>query len=198
MRFSVVVVFSISIFSENNAFQLDNSIEFKESSYESYLLNNEKIVLQSKGGALNLDNKDIILTGEVEGTFFIDGEVFNIKTESLSGNLLSKLISSKEGVLFEAKGLEIVSSTMEIVQKPKEGLIVLFRNANLNQVNLESTMLKGEASKIKFFVSKNLILMEGNAVFYENNMKIISDELQYDLKEDRILRSVNAKIINNL
>ena len=40
--------------------------------------------------------------------------------------------------------------------------------------------------------------MEGDSVFYEDNMKIISDELHYDLNKDRILKSVNAQIINNL
>ena len=40
--------------------------------------------------------------------------------------------------------------------------------------------------------------MEGNTELYQENMKIISDEIHYDLNEDRILKSVNAKIINNL
>ncbi len=40
--------------------------------------------------------------------------------------------------------------------------------------------------------------MKGDAELYEKNMKIISDEIHYDLNEDRILKSVNSKIINNL
>ena len=46
-----------------------------------------------------------------------DGEIFNIKTASLSGNLLDKSIISKKKVLFEVNGLEIISSSMEINQK---------------------------------------------------------------------------------
>ena len=74
----------------------------------------------------------------------------------------------------------------------------LATKANLNQVNSDSEILKGKANKIELFLSKDLMVMEGNAVFHEDNMKIISDELHYDLNKDRILKSVNAQIINNL
>ena len=151
-----------------------------------------------KDGKLNLDNNEIILTGKVEGRFNMDGQVFNIKTGSLSGNLLGKSILSQEEVLFETKGLGIVSSSMEIIQRAQEGLKVLFWNANLSQVNSDSRMLKGKANRIELFLSNDLIVMEGNVVFYEDNMKVISDELHYDLNKDRILKSVNARIINNL
>ena len=156
------------------------------------------MVLKSKEGELSLDNNEIILSGAVEGRFTLDGEVFNIKTDSLSGNLLGKSILSKEEVLFEAEGIEIVSSAMEIIRKAQEGAKVLFWNAHLNQVDSDSKMLKGKANKIELFLSKDLIVMDGNAIFYEDNMKIISDELHYDLNTDRILKSVNARIINNL
>ena len=194
--FSVAIFFYSTFLFANSSFQPDKVIKLINSSYESYFLNSEKIVLKSKEGKLNLDSNEIILTGEVEGRFNVDGEIFNIKTASLSGNLLDKSIISKKKVLFEVNGLEIISSSMEINQKGKEGLKILFKDANLNQVNLESGMIKGKANKIEFFLPRNLIMMEGNAEFYENNMKIISDELHYDLNENRILKSVNAKIIN--
>ena len=187
-----------SILSANNTFQQDNVIEFNNSSFESHLLNKEKIVLKSKDGELNLDTNEIILKGEVEGRLNVDGESFNITTGSLRGNLLGKSILSKERVVFESKGLEIISSSMEIIQKAQEGIKVLFWKANLNEVNSESKMLKGKANKIVLFLPGDLIVMEGDSVFYEDNMKIISDELHYDLNKDRILKSVNAQIINNL
>ena len=57
--------------SANITFQLDNAIEFNNSSFEGHLLNNEKIVLKSKDGELNLDSNEIILKGEVEGLSLI-------------------------------------------------------------------------------------------------------------------------------
>ena len=196
--FSVAIFLFSTALSANNNFQQDNVIEFNNSSYESYLLNNEKIVWKSKDGELNLDSSEILLTGEVEGRLNVDGDSFTIKTGSLKGNLLDKSILSEEEVLFETKGLKIVSSTMEITQKAQEGVKVLFWKANLNQVNSDSEILKGKANKIELFLSKDLMVMEGNAVFHEDNMKIISDELHYDLHADRILKSVNSRIINNL
>ena len=192
-----IFLFSTTL-SANNTFQQENVIEFNNSSFESHLLNNEKIVLKSKDGELNLDTNEIILKGEVEGRLNVDGESFNITTGSLRGNLLGKSILSKERVVFESKGLEIISSSMEITQKAQEGIKVLFWKANLNAVNSESKMLRGKANKIFLFLSKDLMVMEGDAEFYEESMKIITDELHYDLNKDRILKSVNAQIINNL
>ena len=198
MGCSIQIFFSNTALSENIISELSNIIQFNNSSYESYFLNNEKVVLKSRHGILNLDNNEINLTGEVEARFSFNGEVFNINTGSLMGNLLNKSIVSKEEVLFEARDLEIISSTMEIIQKAQEGTEILFWNANLKQGNPDSRVLKGKANKIKLSLSEELIVMEGNAVFYEDNMKIISDELHYDLNKDRILKSVNAQIINNL
>ena len=70
--------------------------------------------------------------------------------------------------------------------------------ANLGSLNSKSNMHKGKANKIEFFPTKDLIFMEGDTELYQENMKIISDEIHYDLNEDRILKSVNSKIINNL
>ena len=194
MGCSIQIFFSSTALSGNITSELGNVIQFNNSSYESYSLNNEKVVLKSRHGILNLDNNEINLSGEVEGRFNLDGEVFHINTGSLMCNLLEKSILSKEEVLFKVKGLEIVSSAMEITQ---EATKFLFWNANLNQVNFNSKTLKGRANKIELFLSKDLIVMEGNAEFYEENMKIVSDELHYDLNKDRILKSVNSRIINN-
>ena len=127
----------------------------------------------------------------------MNGKTFILKTESLSGDILGKSIASKEKSVFLDKDLEILSSSMEIAQTSKEGIRILFIEANLNKISSKSKIKKGKANKIEFFPNNDLILMKGDAVFFEDNMKIISDEIHYDLKEDRILKSINAKIINN-
>ena len=195
---SMAIYCSSSTLCANGSLKPDNLIKFNNSSFQSYFSKNEQVVLRSKMGELNLDNNEIILRGEVEGRFNLNGEVFNIKTDSLSGDLLGKSILSKEKVIFKAEGFEIVASTMEINRKAQEGTKIIFWNANLNQIASDSRIFKGNANRIKLFLSKDLIVMDGNAVFYEDNMKIISDELHYDLNKDRILKSVNAQIINNL
>ena len=184
--------------STNSSLLSNNAIEFKNSIYETYGEGNEQLVLKSKQGNINLYTKAINLRGEVEGKFTLDGRTFIIKTESLDGNLIDKSISSREKVLFSTVSIEITSSSMEITKTQPEGFKILFRNANLDKINSESNINKGKANKIEFFPAKDLILMEGNAELHEENMKIISDEIYYDLNEERILKSVNSKIINNL
>jgi len=142
-------------------------------------------------------NKDIVLgigTGSTTN-FFI--EELNESDIDIKGAVCSS-ISSEEKVLFEVKGLEIISRSMEIIQVPQKELKILFKNANFSKINSRSSIKKGKANKIELFPSKDLIFMEGNAEFYEDNMKIISDKIHYDLREERILKSINAKIFNNL
>ena len=193
-----LIAISFNVFpSANSPLLSNNAIEFKNSTYKKYGQGNEQLVLKSKKGNINLRNKAINLTGKVEGKFSLDGETFNLRSESLSGNLLDKSIVSKEKVLFSTSSIEIISSSMEITQTLPGGFKILFRNASLGTINSESNINKGKANKIEFFPAKDLILMEGNAELYEENMKIISDEIHYDLNKDRILKSVNSKIFNN-
>ena len=184
--------------STKTSFLSENTIAFKNSWYESQFLNNKKIILRSNEGDVNLDYQEINLIGDVQGKFYFDGESYFIKAPSLRANLSNNSILSNEKVIFETKGLQIVSSGIEFNQVTHEGLMILFANANLNIINLGSKALKGKANKIKLLPLKNIISMEGNAEFIEGTMKIISDEILYDLTEDRIIKSLNAKIIKNL
>jgi len=194
---SLISISFTALPSGNSPLLFNNAIEFKNSIYKTYEQGNEQIVLQSKKGDINLSNKNINLMGEVEGKFTLDGKTFSLKTEGLSGSLLDNSIFSKQEVLFLDNSIKIIASSMEITQSQPEGVKILFKNANLDKIDSESNIHKGKANKIEFFPSKDLIFMEGNAELYQENMKIISDEIHYDLNEDRILKSVNSRIINN-
>ena len=189
---------SFNVFpSANSPLLSNNAIEFKNSTYKKYEKGGEQLVIKSRLGNINLHNKAINLMGGVEGKFSLDGKAFSLRSESLSGNLLNKSIVSKEKVLFSTNDIEIISSSMEITQTQPEGVKILFTNANFGNMNSKSNIREGRANKIQFFPAKDLIFMEGNTELYQENMKIISDEVHYDLNEDRILKSVNSKIINN-
>ena len=194
---SLITISFTALPSANAPLLSNNAIEFINSTYRTYGQDNEQLVLKAKKGNINLRNKAINLIGEVEGKLNLDGKTFSLKSESLSGNLLDRSISSKEKVLFSANSIEIISSSMKITQTQPEGVKILFMNANLSNINSKSNMSKGKANKIEFFPAKDLIFMEGNTELYQENMKIISDEIHYDLNKDRILKSVNSKIINN-
>ena len=183
--------------SANISILSNNVIEFKNSIYESYGQDKEKIVLKSKEGSMDLDNQFINLIGNVEGTFNLNGRNFKLETNDLRGNLADSTIFSKQSTLFKTEDIEIVASDMKITQTPLVGIKIQFKNVNLDQINLGSRINKGKANEIDLFLAKDLILMKGNAEFNEDNMKIISDEIHYDLNQDRVLKSVNSKIINN-
>ena len=194
---SLIVISFKVLPSANSSLLSSNSIEFKNSTYRTFGQGNEQLVLKSKKGNINLHNKAINLIGEVEGKFTLDGKTFSLSSGSLRGNLLDKSISSKEKVLFLTNSIEIISSSVEITQTQLEGVKFLFMNANIDNVNSKSNILKGKANKIEFLPTKDLMYMEGNTELYQENMKIISDAIHYDFNEDRIIKSVNSTIINS-
>ena len=140
---SLITISFAALPSTNSPLLSNSAIEFKNSTYRTYGQGKEQLVLKSKKGNLNLLNKAINLKGEVEGKFTLHGKTFSLRTESLSGNLLDKSISSKEKVLLLANNIEIISSSMEIIQTQPEGVKILFMNANLGNINSKSNIRKG-------------------------------------------------------
>ena len=187
---------SITFSNENISFTPNLIVDLKKSSYKSFKNGKESIILRSENGNINLENQDLHFYDNVEGQFTYNGKIFNLRTQNLISNLKEKSILSKERTFFEGNNIEIVSSSLEISKIPAEGIKIIFREADLDQINDGLRIDKGKANKIEFFIEKDLMLMQGNAEFYEGNMRIISDEIHYSLEEDRVLKSVNAKIIN--
>jgi lipopolysaccharide export system protein LptA len=194
--FFLVSIPSITFSNENISFTPNLIVDLKKSSYKSFKNGKESIILRSENGNINLENQDLHFYDNVEGQFTYNGKIFNLRTQNLISNLKEKSILSKERTFFKGNNIEIASSSLEISKIPAEGTKIIFREADLDQINDGLRIDKGKANKIEFFIEKDLMLMQGNAEFYEGNMRIISDEIHYSIEEDRVLKSVNAKIIN--
>lgn len=194
--FFLVSIPSITFSNENISFTPNLIVDLKKTSYKSFKNGKESINLRSENGNINLENQDLHFYDNVEGQFTYNGKIFNLRTQNLISNLKEKSILSKERTFFKGNNIEIASSSLEISKIPAEGIKIIFREADLDQINDGLRIDKGKANKIEFFIEKDLMLMQGNAEFYEGNMRIISDEIHYSLEEDRVLKSVNAKIIN--
>lgn len=194
--FFLVSIPSITFSNENISFTPNLIVDLKKSSYKSFKNGKESIILRSENGNINLENQDLHFYDNVEGQFTYNGKIFNLRTQNLISNLKEKSILSKERTFFKGNNIEIASSSLEISKIPAEGIKIIFREADLDQINDGLRIDKGKANKIEFFIEKDLMLMQGNAEFYEGNMRIISDEIHYSIEEDRVLKSVNAKIIN--
>ena len=194
--FFLVSIPSITFSNENISFTPNLIVDLKKSSYKSFKNGKESIILRSENGNINLENQNLHFYDNVEGQFTYNGKIFNLRTQNLISNLKEKSILSKERTFFKGNNIEIASSSLEISKIPAEGIKIIFREADLDQINDGLRIDKGKANKIEFFIEKDLMLMQGNAEFYEGNMRIISDEIHYSLEEDRVLKSVNAKIIN--
>jgi len=178
----------------------DNSIELSNATYQTFQINGKQLFLKSKQGQINLDIQNINLKGGIEGKFTLENETYFLEANTLIMDPENQSIISEEKIKFKTRNFEIVSLGLNISETSQEGIKMLFKKAHFNKINiqnLESTLNKGKANNIEFFPDKNLILMKGKAELQQDNMKISSDEIHYDPNQDKILKSINAKIINN-
>jgi len=171
--FFLVSIPSITFSNENISFTPNLIVDLKKSSYKSFKNGKESIILRSENGNINLENQDLHFYDNVEGQFTYNGKIFNLRTQNLISNLKEKSILSKERTFFKGNNIEIASSSLEISKIPAEGIKIIFREADLDQINDGLRIDKGKANKIEFFIEKDLMLMQGNAEFYEGNMRII-------------------------
>ena len=183
--------------SANTSLDFQNDIELLNFSYIAFEQSTEELVLRSNKGSIDLTTKNITLVGDVEGEFSFNEKNISLKAQSLNGNLKGSSVFSEEKTQLKIDDIEIVSSSVVIDQTSEENIKIEFKNANLYKIDSSSRINKGKANKIELFPSKDLILLEGKAEFYEDNMKIISEEIHYDLKKNTVIKSINATIINS-
>ena len=167
--FFLVSIPSITFSNENISFTPNLIVDLKKSSYKSFKNGKESIILRSENGNINLENQDLHFYDNVEGQFTYNGKIFNLRTQNLISNLKEKSILSKERTFFKGNNIEIASSSLEISKIPAEGIKIIFREADLDQINDGLRIDKGKANKIEFFIEKDLMLMQET----QNFMKAI-------------------------
>ena len=171
----------------------DRSIELSNSIYNSYQANEKQFFIKSKQGKIDLNFQDIRLSGEIEARIILKNNTYIIEAKTLKIDPINQSVVSEEKVKFKTRNFVIVSLGLNVSETSKKGMTMLFEKALFDKIdieNLKSSIYKGKANKIEFFPDKNLILMEGEAELYQDNMKISSDEIHYDLNQDKILKSI--------
>jgi len=194
-----IFISSTSLSSTSPSIQ-DETIHLSNVIYQTFQINGKEIFLKSKQGSVNPDIQDIKFTRGIEAKFTLENNAYELEANTLTINPIKQSIISKEEIKLKTSDFEIVSLGLNIYETSKDGMKMLFEKARFGKIkkqNSKPSMTKGKANNIEFFPEKNLILMKGKAELYQDNMKISSDEIHYDLNQDKILKSFNAKIINN-
>ena len=129
-----------------------------------------------------------------------------IKISSITQNLLldtNKLILDNQAgsiispvdTYFQSNDFHIHSKSLKIVDFLERQNKIIFENGII--INPETNEELGSASKIKFYLESDLLIMQGLAVIKQKAISIQADEIHYNPVLKKIIKSINSKIINN-
>ena len=124
-----------------------------------------------------------------------NGEL-KIETDELIFQVKNEQMTSSLKVLASINNLKISSVGVDLIQKEGE-LKAKFHKGNFQIVYPES-VYRGYADEIIILAEQNKLILEGEAYFDQDGLVIRSDSLHYDLEENKIMKSINSKIQNNI
>ena len=102
---------------------------------------------------------------------------------------------SNEQVFASFYDVNINSLGLEVIQD-NEGIKAKFNKGEV-KINDRENYLAGYANKITILSELNEMIMDGDAFIDQDGFKIKSETIYYNLKENRIIKSLNSTIENN-
>tara|TARA_Y100000996_G_scaffold230378_1_gene181272 strand:- start:8052 stop:8741 length:690 start_codon:yes stop_codon:yes gene_type:complete len=169
----------------------------------SYLIYKPELIIKSDNfyttikalnGELNRTTEIIDFRNSVTFYTLLDEEII-IQSEKLSFDLSKKKIMSNEQVFASFYDVNINSLGLEVIQD-NEGIKAKFNKGEV-KINDRENYLAGYANKITILSERNEMIMDGEAFIDQDGFKIKSETIHYNLKENRIIKSLNSTIENN-
>ena len=160
------------------------------------ILNNLSANIDSKEAIYNKNNGFIKFKNSVKLQVLNKQDKLAISSEEISFNLETDTISSTTDVLTNFNNLEIKSSGIELIQKTGD-LYAEFSEGTF-QINNLGSISKGYANRLYINSEENKITLEEEALLDQDGFIIKSDLIHYDYSTNKIIKSINSSIENNL
>ena len=170
-----------------------------------FIIQIPNLKLNSNKLLVNISSKEAIYNKNIGFIKFRDSaelEALNktdkliISSEEITLDLTNETFSSVQDVLTNLNNLEIKSLGVEMTQKGGN-LHAEFSKGTFQTRNKES-ISKGYAKKLYIIAEDNKIILEEEALLDKDGFIIKSDLIHYDYNLNKILRSINSNIENNL
>ena len=160
------------------------------------ILNNLSANIDSREAIYNKNNGFIKFKNSVKLQVLNKKDKLSISSEEITLNLETDTISSTKDVLTKFNNLEIKSSGIDLIQKTGD-LYAEFSEGTFQIKNLGS-ISKGYANRLYINSVENKITLEEEALLDQDGFIIKSDLIHYDYSANKILKSINSSIENNL
>lgn len=170
-----------------------------------YFIQNVDVSLESVFSKNNITSEKAIYDENLETikfeqsvNFLYSGkqDIFTINTEFLGFNLANSKISTDQRTEVNFNTIRINSDGM-ILETQSKTVNAEFKNGNLEIQNVDS-IYRGSADKIIILSEDNTLILEGQATFDQLGLILKADLIHYDYQENKILKSINSEIKNQI
>ena len=160
----------------------NNSVKIIKSDLGQFLLNTNNIEFNSNVLFLmESENIDMSISSE-----FI---IFDNNLHIIYSNSKTSFVS--ELTKISSQGFKVLNNSLNKKQ------ITFTRGTILDAGTQNNLKISGYADEINYQYEKNILILIGSAEITDRGMTIKASEIHYDLSANKIIKSLNSKLINN-
>lgn len=165
-----------------NIIEENNSVKIIKSDLGQFLLNTNTIEF----------NSNVLFSMESEN---ID---MSISSEFIIFDNNLHIIYSNSKTSFESELTKISSEGFKVLNNSLNKKQITFSKGTISDAGIQNNLkISGYADKINYQYEEDLLILIGSAEITDRGMTIKASEIHYDLASNKIIKSLDSKLINN-
>jgi len=180
------------IFSREDEYKLINL------SFKIIEENNSVKIIQSDLGQFLLNTNNIEFNNNVLFLMKSDNIDMSISSEFIIFDNNLHIIYSNSKTSFESELTKISSQGFKILNNSLNKKQITFTRGTISEAGSQNKQkISGYADEINYQYAKNLLILIGSAELTDRGITIKASEIHYDLAANKIIKSLDSKLINN-
>ena len=165
-----------------NIIEENNSVKIIKSDLGQFLLNSNTIEF----------NSNVLFSMESEN---ID---MSISSEFIIFDNNLHIIYSNSKTSFESELTKISSEGFKVLNNSLNKKQITFSKGTISDAGIQNNLkISGYADKIHYQYEEDILILIGSAEITDRGMTIKASEIHYDLASNKIIKSLDSKLINN-
>ena len=165
-----------------NIIEENNSVKIIKSDLGQFLLNTNTIEF----------NSNVLFSMESEN---ID---MSISSEFIIFDNNLHIIYSNSKTSFESELTKISSEGFKVLNNSLNKKQITFSKGTISDAGIQNNLkISGYADKINYQYEEDILILIGSAEITDRGMTIKASEIHYDLASNKIIKSLDSKLINN-
>jgi lipopolysaccharide transport protein LptA len=108
------------------------------------------------------------------------------------------IIYSNSKTSFESELTKISSEGFKVLNNSLNKKQITFSKGTISDAGIQNNLkISGYADKINYQYEEDILILIGSAEITDRGMTIKASEIHYDLASNKIIKSLDSKLINN-